>query len=122
MGDIVGIYQEASAALGENSVMGNPLTDLPRSITSGLIGTPPGLWGGKGALWRLGLVYEARQATEDLCLLRPSCTAVSPHTMGTMYMAHELLTVAPASPSCTLLFLLVFLSWWVPVKVVESPI
>lgn len=102
--------------------MGNPQTDLPGSITGGLLGTPPGLWGGKGALWRLGLVYVARQATEGLCLLHPSYTAVAPHTMGTIYMAHELPTVAPASPSCTLLFLLVFLSWWVPVKVVESPI
>lgn len=56
-----------------------------------------------------------------LCLPRPSYTGVSLHTLETVYTV-EVPTVGPASPNCTLLFLLVFLSCWVPVKVVESPI
>lgn len=60
--------------------MGNPLIDLPGPVTSGLLGTPPGLWGGKGALWRLGLVYVARQATEGLCACPAQATLVCPCT------------------------------------------
>lgn len=66
--------------------MGNPWTDLPGLVTSGLLGTPSGWWGvGKGTLWRLALVRVARQATEGIYACSTQATLVCPSTRCTIY-------------------------------------
>lgn len=101
--------------------MGNPLTDLPRSVTSCLLGTPPGLWGGEGLFgdwdWYMWL---GRQKVS--VLLHPSYTGVSWHTLEMIYVARRSANCGACIPELHVVFLSASPSCWVPVEAVESPV
>lgn len=86
--------------------MGNPWTDLPGFVTSGLLGTPPGhgvMAKGLFGSWHL---YKWPGRQQRASVLAPA----------------KLDWCVPAPAGYNLhCILLVFLSWWVPVGVSESP-